>query len=648
MPDGSGTGTAYSPVIVRGGDELNLEITQTSNYTDPNGQVITRGPKAIIALEVQLDTVVAKDLASLTKVNDVSDIKTTTSGTSPVRHQTAQKLEVGGQEIAFDLAYEVYTFTNSANEKIEMPYIRLNPAKFGSANSTEETSRGRTVIAVSAVKVRPMAMSRAQTVTDSTMYEVEVRFNIGLESVNTKESDSQALEFSAKYVGIVETTTTLEDPKVELSHAWEVKSGTNSTASPFVQTKGQDMELWLTQTSVYTDEYCNRYTCEPKAKIKISTVGDTVWASSVDELTKLVETSGDVSDATLATQIFSVGTKNISIDWSYEKAAAPDGVDVEMPYYKLSPVKLKNVSQKKLEGNNTATSENNVDAYEITATFAQTATATSSIGSFSQSFDVEYVVTYVGALEVKLVDVKYNRRYEWYEAHDNLALRSCYIIERELVYSNGETKKEEYRSGNYAVDLLAGTDNPKSSFEYTEVPLENGDIMTFKQYRTILNDEGTHAICGSKTGVPDLNKITFQLEEERFNDTFGPEYWSLYKIFGTNISFGEEDHIQGWYVRAVIHYRCMRLDYEDYSGRLGHMIRRYELDTGFTDRFYYFEDTDTVIDFTDMQMKRDYSFSVEDIVIPEGPAKVYKHECKAHYLGKDFYNTTVDTVYQYK
>lgn len=47
-------------------------------------------------------------------------------------------------------------------------------------------------------------------------------------------------------------------------------------------------------------------------------------------------------------------------------------------------------------------------------------------------------------------------------------------------------------------------------------------------------------------------------------------------------------------------------------------------------------------------MKRDYSFSVEDIVIPEGPAKVYKHECKARYLGKDFYIATVDTVYQYK
>ncbi len=649
LPGGSGSGTTSSPVAVTSGDELNLEITQTSSYTDPNGQVITREPKATIVLNVQLDTVVAKDLASLTNVKDVPDVKTTTSGTSPVRHQTAQKLEVGGQEIAFDLAYEVYTVTNSANQKIEMPYIRLNPAKFGSANTTEETPQGRAAVAVSAVKVRPLAMSRAQTVTDSTMYEVEVRFNIGLESVNSKESSSQALEFSATYVGVVETTTTLEDPKAELSHVWNVKSGTNSTASPFVQTKGQDMELWLAQTSVYTDEYFNRYTSEPKAQIKISAVRDTVWASSVDELTKLVETSGNVSgETTSATQIFAVGEKNISIDWSYEKALSPEGLSVDMPYYKLSPVKLKGISPKKLEGSNTAMSEKNVDAYEITATFTQTATAEGMAGDYPQSFEAEYVVTYIGALEVQLVDVKYNRRYEWYEAHDNLALRSCYIIERELVYSNGETKTEEYRSGNYMVDLIPFTDNAMASFEYTEVPLGNGDFLTFAQYRTIQNDEGTSSICGAKTGVPDLNKITSQLDEEYFQDPFGPEYWYLYKMFGTDITYGTENHKEGWYVWSVVHSRDIRLDYEDYLGRKEHEIRSYALDVGFTDRFYYFQDTDTVIDFTDMYMTRDYNFTVEETVIPEGPARIYKHECNAHYLGKDFYIATVDTVYQNK
>lgn len=646
LPGGSGSGTTSSPVAVTNGEALNLEITQTSSYTDPNGQVITREPKATIALEVQLDTVVAKDLASLTKVADVSDVKTTTSGSSPVRHQTVQKLKVGGQEIDFDLAYEIYTLTNSVSEKVEMPYIKLNPAKFGSANTTEETPEGRAAIAVSAIKVRPLAMSRAHTVTDSTMYEVEVRFNIGLESVNTKESNAQALEFSATYVGVVETTTTMEDPTVNLSYAWDVKSGTTSTASPFVQTKGQDMELWLTQTSVYTDEYFNRFISEPKAQIKISAVRDTVWATSVDELTTLVETSGEVSDVSSATQTFAVGEKNISIDWSYEAAAVPDGINVEMPYYKLSAVKLKNVSHRKLEDSNTAMSEKNVDAYEITATFSQTATAKSSIGDFSQSFEVEYVVTYIGALEVKLVDVKYNRRYEWYEAHDNLPLRNCYIIERTLVYSNGESKMEEYRSGNYMVDINCATDDIYGSDTYYKYPLDNGEYINFAPNMLIQSDD-YHTIYGTKTGVPDLNKLSHRISEDAYNSPNGPEHWPLYKIFGTDTTFGTENHVQGWYIRWVVHNRVLSIMYEDYT-EMDYGICRCRLNPGFIDRFFYFADTDTVIDFNDMRMTREYNVTVEETQIPEGPARIYKHECNAKYLGRDFYIATVDTVYQNK
>lgn len=653
LPGGSGSGTTSSPVAVTSGDDFNLEITQTSSYTDPNGQVITREPKASIALNVRMDTVVARDLASLTSVKDVADVKTTTSGTSPARHLTAQKLEIGGQEISLDLAYEVYTVTNSANRNIEMPYIRLNPAKVGSANTTEETPEGRVALAVSAVKVRPLAMSRAGTVTDSTMYEVEVRFNIGLESMNTKESSSQALEFSTTYVGIVETTTTLEDPKAELSYVWNAMSGTNSIASPFVQTKKQDMELWLEQTSVYTDEYLNRYTSEPKAKIKISAMQDTVRVSSVEGLTKLVETTGDVSgEATSATQIFAVGDKNISIDWSYEKAASPEGMSIDMPYYRLSPIGLKGISANKLEDSNTEISERNEDVYEITATFAQTVTAEGMSGDYPQSFEVEYVVTYIGAVEVQLVDVRYNRRYEWFDAHDNLALRACYIIDRELVYSNGETKTEEYRSGNYMVDINLGNSNPRGTASYLEFPLNNGEVMKFFPGTLVLTDDYNTIAC-YKTAVPDINKLSHKVTVDSY---FDPQDRELFKHEYLGTRFGTDDPEEGWYVWWAVHNHVLSVRYEDYTefdddspeSENYKAIRRSRLNPGFTKRFYYFKDTDTIVDFTDMEMKRDYKVTVEETVIPEGPARIYKHECNAHYLGKDFYIAIVDTVYQEK
>lgn len=644
LPEGIGSGTASSPVAVPAGEALSLEIAQTSSYTDPDGRVITRTPRATIALEVRQDTVVAKDLASLTRLPEQARVNTTISGESPARYSTEQKLLVGTQEIALDLAYEVYTLTNSAGRQIEMPYVRLDPAEFGGAGTTEETPRGRAAIAVSAVTVRPLPVSRAHTVTDSTIYEVEVRFNIGMQSMNTAGSDAQALEFSATYIGVVETKTTLEDPTVDLTYAWEPKSGFSTTASPFVQTRGQDMELWLTQTSVYTDEYLNRYTATPKAQIKVSAVRDTVWADSADALTAIVETSGDASGLTSATQTFVVGGRTIGIDWNYEAAAAPDGIDVEMPYYRLSPVKLKDVTRRKLRDNNTETSGKNVDAYLITATFSQTATAQSPVGDFAHSFEVEYVVTYTGAVEVKLVDVKYNRRYEWYEAHDNLPLRNCYIVERTFVYSNGETKTEEYRSSNYMVDINCATDDIYGMDKYYNYPLDNGEYINFSPNKLILSDD-YHTIFGMKTGVPDLNKLSHRISEDDYNIPNGPEHYSLYWIFGTDISFGSENRRQGWYIRWCVHNRVLSIMYEDYT-EMDYGILRMRLNPGFIDRFFYFADTDTIIDFNDMRLEREYNVTVEDTHIPEGPARIYKHECNATYLGRNFYIATIDTVYQ--
>ncbi|MDO4319310.1 MAG: hypothetical protein Q4C34_01925 [Bacteroidales bacterium] len=649
IPGGSGAGTVSSPLAVTPDEPLALTVSQKSTYNDPDGSVISREPEATIAVKVMHDTVHARTLDELRQPGDASDVSTGRNGTMPVRHTIGQKIAVGGQEISLDMAYDVFTITNSVGDKVEMPYIRPNAARTGTAGAVEQRSGSRASVAVADVSVRPVApRSRAITVTDSAMYEVNVRFNITLESVNAIKSETRTLDFSASYIGVVETTTTLDDPVATLSYAWSVRGGTLSSASPFVQTPGQDMALELAQTSVYTDEYKNRYVSEPRAAVTVSAVRDTVWVSSAEELTRLTETSPDATGAADAAQIFAVGDKSITIGWSYEQAAAPDGLDVAMPYYSLSPVKLKDVTTRKLEDNGKSPAKM-ADVYEVTATFSQTATAEGTPGDHPAAFDVDYVVTYIAALELKLVDVKYNRRYEWYDAHDNLALRSCYIIERELIYSNGQTKTEEYRSGNYMFDVSLSTSNPFSSFDYLEQYISDDEVLTFKQY-TIYGESATTAIRGAKTGVPDLNKLSpLLLREDGYIDTFGPNYWSEYKIFGTDIKFGNGDHhVDGWYVRYVPYYRAYGLEYSDYSGPRYHEIREYGLHHGFTDRFYYFSDTDTVIDFTDWHAKRSFKETVEDVQIPEGPARLYKVECNARYLGKDFYIATVDTVYQNK
>ncbi len=644
VPGGAGSGTASSPIAVSPDGALNMEIAQNSTYKDPNGQTITHEPKASIAVNVLNDTVYAKSLDDLKQLKYEDAISTDKSGTFPVRHQMDQTLEIGGQKICLDMAYDVFTIINSTNNSVEMPYIRLNPAKLGSAGATEEKPEGRASVAVTDISVRPLAVSRAQTITDSTMYEVNVRFNIGLESVNAVNPYLKTLEFSATYVGVVETTTTLADPKAELSYAWDIKGGTNSTSSPFVQTNDSDMELCLTQTSVYTDEYSNRYVSEPKATVRISALRDTVWVTTVEDLTKLVETSSDTSTSTFATQTFTTGDKSITIDWNYQTAASPEGLDVNMPYYKLSPVKLKTISEKKLENDN-STSENSTDAYRITATFVQTATANGMDGDYARTFDIEYVVSYISALKIKLVDVKYNRRYEWYDPEYNLALRSCYIIERELIYSNGETKKEEYRSGNYMLDVFLRMTNPFGSSEYLE-EISDDEVLTFAEYKAWGNGP-THSFRGAKTGVPDLNKVSdWYLNADRDENPYGPEYYHTYT--GQGLEFGTTEHKEGWYVRYAPYYWEIGITYEGYIGPRDSEIRLYGHHHGYVDRFYYFADTDTIIDFRDWMAKRESNVSVVDTLIPEGPARLYKMELKSHYLGKVFHTITVDTVYQNK
>ena len=100
--------------------------------------------------------------------------------------------------MVFDLSHEIYTYTNSKQKKIEMPYISVGEAKFGKGETVESKSVS------SPVTLRSLAMSRA-SVTDSTLYEV----NLELATVNTKESQKQTLNFDVKYLAVVENVTEL-------------------------------------------------------------------------------------------------------------------------------------------------------------------------------------------------------------------------------------------------------------------------------------------------------------------------------------------------------------------------------------------------------------------------------------------------------
>lgn len=634
--DDKGSGTSDDPIIVKSGEDFNLAIDQKSTYTDPDGHTITCEPKAEIRLSTKQDTIYAKDLKTLTELTGNPTVHTSTTGTYPVSTNTTQTFAIGGQDVVFDLSYETYTIVNSKQKQIEMPYVKPNPANLGNSETTVHQTRGCSAV-VTGVTVKPLNATRAQTVTTRNMYEVNVQFNLDIESVNTKEENTQTLNFSVHYVGVVETTE-LNEPVSELSYSWEVIRGSQSMHSPFVKTPKQIMELCLKQQSKYVDTYGNTATSEPQGLVKITTLQDTVWVSKQADLQNVVDITGTVVSDVSATQKFGSSMQEIVIDWSYERAEGTLADQaIKLPYYEFSPVELKNISVEKIP--NATVVGREAELYEVTATFSQKMTAR-ELTSGSSEETVEYVVRYIGAVEIELVKVEYRKDYGWIEAHDNIPLTSHLIIYRDRTYSNGETYTDTFTSGDCAVEYLIVANTALSNGQ-DKYELSNGETIYYKEYPAVITDydvRKTHATC-----VPNLSLLNTDCYWDEYSGNPPGKDWSEYVLMGYNDNFNASSPIDGWYFKDISYIRSVALDYDIWQ-----KIRKYRLDIRFYDRFRYLDGR--IIDFLDMQMTREFNFRVEDLPAnnQRGPAKVFTHDCKGKFLGREFYWALVDTVYQAK
>lgn len=637
----SGSGEIPSSQVVVNGEPLNMTISQKSSYTDPNGKVYTCEPEANISMTVAKDTIHVKDLATLTSVKQNGDPTTSSNGTNPVLNKIGQTFDIGGQEVSFDLGYEVYRYTTSTNTTIEMPYIKLNPAQYGDAQAAE--TRG--VAALTSITLTPLnkaAETRSVVIKDTAMFKVDVSFKLDIETKHTKEDSTTPLSFKASFVGVVENVTELPDPTSNLSYQLSILGGTKSTASPFTVTSGEQLSLEWGQASQYTyfsAKELNGKTIDKKLKatVKLQAEKDVVWVSSADNIDQVSEqtpsNTSEGKDPTrhIGKQTFTIGGQNISLERSYENygSITVEGKGVNLPYLEIGEAQVVDVSKTELQGD--AVPENAIKAFEVTVRFSQQLSANNVAEKAGEM--VEYVVKYTVAVgEPKLLSTIYEKDYMWDEPDLSCGLpwRYRYIVRRVRTYSTGATEVDTFTGLTTSHVILSAGIDPSN---------EVSSLVYHNQNEDAQNDDFQRVIT-TKVGVPDLSSLSCQLMYDRDPFATDRNFSDYVAVLKGNARYNPNNPEEWWYTYGFMRSQEIRFFSENTF---------FDSDLAFNVNDYFLYIDGQIIDFSDYWMTYNFDFREERITMPNGaPAKVFTHDCKAKYLGREFYVATIDTVYQLK
>ena len=664
---GTGTGTSTSPAEVSKGDTLNMVISQKSSYTDSDGTVFECEPKATIELFAKLDTVYVEELSQLTNVQDKSEVQTSKEGQDPVVNGINQKFLIGEQYVNFDLAYEVYNYRTVDGQTIEMPYVKLNQANFGSsgaAEASEPNARSETV--VKSITVKPLPQTRA-SVSDTTWYEVNAIFNLDIECMNAKTENKQKLTFSVTYLGAVTREIDLSEPVKELSSTISVLSGTNNTSSPFLVNPREELNLLFKQNSTYTDTYGNKMSCEPEAKIKLFAQTDTIYAKEKEELEGtpvsqdfVFTASGEDPVLYSAVQLFELGSQNIQLEMSYEAYTAKDieNNEIEMPYLKQNATMPSAATVKELS--TVTSSKADTTFYDVRVPIKL---ETINVGTEDENIQtIELVVSYIGAVvtlkEVpELVRVEYRTGYVWEEAHHNLPLLYYAKVYRDRYYSNGEVFTDEFVDNGHPADVKVCVDTQLDDYPQNypsegvfEYDIDDGatDFITYQAGEVLENDSIRIVHCSATISGNPLEIQTRMMDGDRNNT---PGEWDSYitsKLYDSSLDIAKNIPSNGTYPSSIRQsgWYFQNLTYDNIlSIILPNDIR--EIFISYVDVNQY--DQYLVIDgrrieFTDYYPERENTFSKENIT---GGVK-FTHECIVKFMGRNFYSSNVMEITQRK
>lgn len=644
--DSIGAGT---PLAVAQGDTLSMTISQKSSYTDPDGTVFTCEPKATIELYATVDTIYAKDIETLLNINENAEVTTAHSGSNPVLYTINQKFMIGEQEVVFDLGHEVYSHVNSLSDVIEMPYVKVNEAKLGSGHVSESGDGTRNSSPY--VTLRALSLTRA-SITDSTMFEVSAKFNLELESVNTKSENKETLEFNVHYVGVVENVTELYG-----SVAYTINDKNGEVKSPFVVNGADTLLLEIKEESTYALADTAVYSFEPKATISLKVKNDTAFVEKYELLSALIETEepktsreGENPISNLYEQVFATSSQEFLFETMYEVYTAQSGD--EMPYLMIGEPKC--IGIEVTEQKNDATTRAFVyDTvyYDVKAKFAVELKGVNVSDELVNTleFEVNYVGGVINATEVvELVNITYRKNQVFYAGHDNLLPASQCEVYRDRHYSDGHVETDEFYDAPWmwveSVVAMGMNDKAEASdtiIEFSDdLTVVYGDFQKYWDKEMGTATEGTCRYVRASTQIPDFEHVvvdSFILIEH--NEDYNSSYSAQLKDY----NFNPDDPIEGWYVFNDVDYRKKMLYYVK-PGEI-FQFRYYSLLMSYYDRFLCIDDT--IIGFKEFRPKLEKTEGFIDYAGSEtrGPGKIYQHIIKGDYLGHPVYFEITDTIY---
>jgi len=649
-------GTSVSPFVVNPKETFVLTFVGTCKYTDSYGNVVEREPKAQLSLRAANDTVRAKSLDELISGTFTHTEKENATGENPTTRTLSQTFNFGeGQEIVFDTKTEAYRMENGD----ELPYMKFNPATLVSKENAQ-TRNAKARVFATAVK---LPQTRA-TETHNEYYEIQVKFKMDAETVNTTEKQTEPMEFSVSYVGVVETTTELPDPVSEITYKINTEGG--SSSSPFVVNPKETFVLTLAGTSKYTDSYGNTVERKPKAQLSLYAASDTVWAKSLDEILSCPFTEKTSEDASgsnpkklAMTQIFSLGTaQNIVFDTRTEVYETTDGI--ELPYMKFNPAVLipgenGNSSTRssgsrvvatavKIPAPQTRATTTHNEYYEIQVKFKMDAESVNA--TEKQTEPMEFSVSYVGVVTTEveapeLVNVTYRTDYEWQD--DCVASHLGYyaIVWRDRHYSNGEVISDRFVDNGHPIAAQGSIKSAIGDISAVTPDLTgslNSNWLGLIEYRS-----GGVSVTDSILTLKAIAVID-SLQNVNVTSQYGKRYaepgdWSSYmlsKAYSADQSINGSTE-NGWY-------------FYNFNFVHGYGVDIYTSDISIDQYDQYLLIDGQRIDFLKYFEEPVESTSETDLPATDttGPGKRYTHILKMKRMGRNFITTSIIDIYQRK